>query len=104
MKGKALIGPLCSPRPFGLNTPWKGNESNTLQDDYWVAFGQGPRACPGVRWGYLTMKCFITSLLKKYEINPCSDTPTEIPNQKFVGLKMTADKNMIVHFNKRTQT
>ena len=29
---------------------WEGNESNTLQDDYWVAFGQGPRACPGEKF------------------------------------------------------
>ena len=26
---------------------WEGNESNTLQDEHWFGFGQGPRACPG---------------------------------------------------------
>ena len=26
---------------------WEGNESITLQDDAWFAFGQGPRSCPG---------------------------------------------------------
>ena len=26
---------------------FKGNESNTLQDENWFGFGQGPRSCPG---------------------------------------------------------
>ena len=26
---------------------WEGNESNTLQDENWFGFGQGPRSCPG---------------------------------------------------------
>ena len=29
---------------------WEGNESITLQDDAWLAFGQGPRSCPGIEF------------------------------------------------------
>ena len=82
-------------------TPLEGNETNTLQDDHWIAFGQGPRACPGVRWGYLTMKCLIISILQKYEIARCAETPVETPNQKFINLKMESHQAMIVQFKKR---
>ena len=84
-----------------LYNSFKGNESNTLQDDYWIAFGQGPRACPGTRWGYLTMKCLLISILKKYEIARCAETPKETPNQKLINLKMTSEQPMIVQFKAR---
>ena len=47
------------------------------------------------------MKSLIVSILKKYEIIRCAETPSEIPNQMFDGLKMTADKPMIVKFKVR---
>ena len=80
---------------------WEGNEATTLQDEYWIGFGQGPRACPGTRWSYLTMKCFIISILKKYEIVRCPEAPNEVPAQKIIGLKMTAENPMLVQFKKR---
>ena len=29
---------------------WEANESITLQDEAWLAFGQGPRSCPGIEF------------------------------------------------------
>jgi len=57
---------------------FEGSETNTLQDDYWFGFGQGPRACPGVRWSFVCMKIFIAQLMKKYKIEPCDDTPDDV--------------------------
>ena len=81
-------------------TRWEGNESNTLQDDHWFAFGHGPRACPGTRWAYLTMKMIIIEMIKEYEIIPCENTPTTIKST-LINLKVSADKLLIVTFRKR---
>jgi len=81
-------------------TRWEGNESNTLQDDHWFAFGHGPRACPGTRWAYLTMKMIIIEMLKTYEIVPCANTPKTIKST-LKDLKVSADKPLIVTFKKR---
>ena len=81
-------------------TRWEGNESNTLQDDHWFAFGHGPRACPGTRWAYLTMKMIIIEMIKEYEIIPCANTPTTIKST-LINLKVSADKPLIISFRKR---
>ena len=39
-----------------------------------LAFGQGPRACPGIRYAYLAVKIFITKLFQKYKVVPCEKT------------------------------
>ena len=57
---------------------WEGNESNTLQDDHWFGFGHGPRACPGTRWAFLTMKMIIIEMIRTYEIVPCDNKPKTI--------------------------
>lgn len=40
-----------------------------------LAFGEGPRACIGVRFGMLQMKIAIVKLLMNFEINVCDKTP-----------------------------
>ena len=83
-----------------LYNSFKGNESNTLQDDYWIAFGQGPRACPGTRWAFLTMKMIMIEMIRTYEIVPCDRTPKTI-KATLKDLKMSADKPMILSFKRR---
>ena len=88
---------------------WDGNESNTLQDEHWSGFGQGPRACPGMflalycrlvgikgtRWAFLTMKIMLVELLRVNEIEKCENTPEKVKLlQK--GLRVVSDKPMIV--------
>ena len=79
---------------------WEGNESNTLQDDFWFGFGHGPRACPGTRWAYLTMKMIVIEIIKKYEIVQCEKTPKNI-KMTLTDLKLTSDKPMIIKFRNR---
>jgi len=79
---------------------WEGNESNTLQDEHWFGFGQGPRACPGTRWAFLTMKIMLVELIRVYEIKKCEKTPEKVKLlQK--GLRVVSDKPMIVKFKRR---
>ena len=50
---------------------WCGNEKigqETLYDDKWSAFGEGPRSCPGQRLSMMMMKSFLVNLIKKYKI------------------------------------
>ena len=79
---------------------WEGNESNTLQDDFWFGFGHGPRACPGTRWAYLTMKMIIIEVIKQYKIIECEKTPKNI-KMTLTDLKLTSDKPMIIKFQNR---
>ena len=79
---------------------WEGNESNTLQDDFWFGFGHGPRACPGTRWAYLTMKMIVIEIIKNYEIVQCEKTPKNI-KMTLTDLKLTSDKPMIIKFRNR---
>jgi len=81
---------------------WEGNESNTLQDENWFGFGQGPRSCPGTRWAYITMKMYIISILNKYKIISSENTPDEI-KMKFVNMKLGSDKPMLIKFQKRNK-
>ena len=90
----------CEPNKVFDPSRWEGNESNTLQDDHWFAFGHGPRACPGTRWAYLTMKMIIIEMLKTYQIVPCANTPKKIKSS-LKDLKVSADKPLIVTFKKR---
>jgi len=81
---------------------WEGNESNTLQDDHWFGFGHGPRACPGTRWAFLTMKMIMIEMIRTYEIVPCDRTPKTI-KATLKDLKMSADKPMILSFKRRSE-
>jgi len=79
---------------------WEGNESNTLQDEAWFGFGQGPRACPGVRLAFLFMKMFVIAVMQEYEIIKNKDTPEEI-KISMKDLKVVADKPLLFSFKKR---
>ncbi|KAI4488089.1 hypothetical protein M0804_004937 [Polistes exclamans] len=44
----------------------------------YMPFGEGPRICPGIRFGIVEMKIALVNALRKYEYFPGSNTPTEI--------------------------
>lgn len=79
---------------------WTGNESNTLQDDAWFSFGQGPRACPGTRLAYYFMKIYIVQLITQYHIVETRDTPatTKVVLKNF---KVSGEKPLMVKLEKR---
>ncbi|CBY33908.1 unnamed protein product [Oikopleura dioica] len=79
-----------------------GNESNTLQDDYWFGFGIGPRSCPATRWAFVAIKLFIANVIKKYEIISGEGTP-ELADlkMKFVGKQVKTTKPMNIRFKNR---
>jgi len=80
-----------------------GNESNTLQDDYWFGFGIGPRSCPAVRWVFVAIKVFIANVIKNYEIIPGEGTPPiDKIEMKFVGTQVKTTKPMNIRFKKRS--
>ncbi|NP_001296520.1 cytochrome P450 [Bombyx mori] len=43
-----------------------------------LAFGEGPRSCPGARFAQLTVAAALAALLSSFEIEPCSMTTSTI--------------------------
>ena len=39
-----------------------------------MAFGHGPRACPGTRYAYMAVKIFLAQLFRTYKVIPCEKT------------------------------
>ena len=82
-------------------TRWSGgNESNTLQDEAWFAFGQGPRACPGVRLAYYIMKIYLVTLMKNFEIVATENTP-KVARPVVNNFKLVNEKPLMVKLIKR---
>ena len=79
---------------------WEGKESNTLQDEAWFGFGQGPRACPGTRLAYYFMKIYIIQLLKQFKIVKTEGTP-ENAKAQIINFKLGSDKPLLVKLEKR---
>ena len=79
---------------------WEGNESNTLQDEAWFGFGQGPRACPGTRLAYYFMKIYIIQLITKYRIVETVGTPAEA-KATINNFKLVSEKPLLVKLEKR---
>ena len=79
---------------------WEGAESNTLQDEAWFGFGQGPRACPGTRLAYYFMKIYIIRLIAAYRIVETVDTPTEA-KATITNFKLVSEKPLLVKLEAR---
>ena len=79
---------------------WEGKESNTLQDEAWFGFGQGPRACPGTRLAYYFMKIYIIQLLKQFKIVKTEGTP-ENAKAAIINFKLGSEKPLLVKLEKR---
>jgi len=79
---------------------WSGNESNTLQDDAWFSFGQGPRACPGTRLAYYFMKIYIIQLITHFRIVETIGTPAS-SKVAVKNFKISGEKPLLVKLEKR---
>ena len=79
---------------------WTGNETNTLQDEAWFAFGQGPRACPGVRLAYYIMKIYVVTLLTNFEMVATENTP-KVAKPVVKNFKLVSEKPLMVKLVKR---
>ncbi|XP_015182412.1 PREDICTED: probable cytochrome P450 6a14 [Polistes dominula] len=44
----------------------------------YLPFGEGPRICPGLRYGIVALKVALVNALRKYEYSPGTNTPTKI--------------------------
>jgi len=80
-----------------------GHESNTLQDEHWYGFGNGPRACPAVRWAFLAMKIMIVNIVRNYKIVKTDKTlePHEW-KMGIQGIVLGPDKPLLVGFERRS--
>ncbi len=66
-----------------------------------LGFGQGPRACLGMRFALLEMKVGLANILRRYNIVPCEKTVAElVPSPKSI-LGMNAE-GVWVRFEART--
>jgi len=54
--------------------PENFNPENFTNKFAHMAFGQGPRSCPGTRFAYLSMKIFLVQFLRKYKVIPSENT------------------------------
>ena len=50
------------------------NQANIKSKGIFLAFGDGPRVCVGVRLGYLIVKAIMAELITKFEIEPSKKT------------------------------
>ena len=89
--------------PYTFNPRrFDGNESSTLQDDAWFGFGHGPRACPAVRWAFISMKIFLARILNEYKVLKTAKTLE--PDQwkmGFAGLTIGPSKPLVIGFERR---
>merc|ERR1712133_102241 len=54
--------------------PENSNPENFTNKFAYMAFGQGPRGCPGTRYAYLAVKIFLVQFLRQYKAIPCEKT------------------------------
>jgi len=54
--------------------PENFNPENFTNKFAHMAFGQGPRGCPGTRYAYLAVKIFLVQFLRQYKAIPCEKT------------------------------
>ena len=66
-----------------------------------LAFGQGPRNCIGMRFALLEAKMALISVLSRYNIKRCSETPKKprLDPNSFLGTPLDA---LMVSIEKRT--
>ncbi|KAH3746955.1 cytochrome P450 3A12-like [Dreissena polymorpha] len=61
--------------PETFNPDRFSNDATSSRHPYsFLPFGQGPRGCPGQKLAIMIMRVAIVSLLRKFKIQPCSET------------------------------
>lgn len=78
---------------------FSADEINKRHPLSFLAFGDGPRNCIGLRFGKMQAKIGLAILLKNYKITPSSNTPDriKIAAKNFV---MLPDGGLNLHFEK----
>lgn len=62
-------------------------EESSIRNNYtFLAFGEGPRACIGLRFGMLQAKIGMALLLKNFKFNKCSKTKIPIKFEKHTAV------------------
>ncbi|XP_045491061.1 cytochrome P450 6a2-like [Colias croceus] len=82
-KRDAVLIPIyCLQRdPRYFSDPNKFNPERFSDDanpQAFLAFGDGPRSCPGARFGQLTVMAGLTGILSNFIVEPCSKTTSTI--------------------------
>merc|ERR1712223_913275 len=66
------------------------NPDNKPNKFAFMMFGQGPRACPGTRYAFLSMKIFLIKFFQKYKVIPGEKTNmgiAELDPHQFAAIK-----------------
>lgn len=65
---------------------FSSDEMNKRDNKSFLAFGDGPRSCIGVRFGVLQAKVGLVMLLSKFEVSLCSKSkvPLQMDNKNFI--------------------
>ncbi|PNF21097.1 Cytochrome P450 6j1 [Cryptotermes secundus] len=67
------------------------NKQNRPNYTY-LPFGEGPRICIGMRFGFMQVKAGLIHILSRFEVSPCKDTPLAIVfDTKSILLKMDGE-------------
>ncbi|GAB0087897.1 hypothetical protein DMENIID0001_022590 [Sergentomyia squamirostris] len=54
------------------------NNINTIEPNFFMAFGLGPRYCPGRKFAELQAKMALISILQNFKVEECDKTPKEL--------------------------
>lgn len=73
------LDPQYFPDPDSFD-PQRFTEENrkTWPQYAYLPFGDGPRNCIGMRFGYMQVKTGLAHILSRYEVTPCKDTPVPL--------------------------
>ncbi len=71
--------PKYYPNPFKYNPENFSKEAKAKRSPYtFLAFGQGPRNCLGMRFALLEIKIGLVRMLRSYSFERCDRTPTKL--------------------------
>ncbi|XP_047510753.1 cytochrome P450 6k1-like [Pieris napi] len=89
------------PETFNPDRFLLDNEKDIKQLTY-LPFGQGPRGCIGRRFGEITIRSALSSLVLNYKLNPVpgEPTPSEMEYEKH-GLILSPGQNLHIDFQLR---
>ncbi|XP_054261599.1 cytochrome P450 6k1-like [Macrosteles quadrilineatus] len=93
--------PLYYPNPEVFDPERFNAENKAARPAYtYIPFGEGPRICPGMKYGLNQVKLFVSSIVQKYKILKSEKTPEKItfsPNSFLV----TPNERLWIRLEKR---
>jgi len=76
-----------------------GENKKDLQNYYWLAFGDGPRNCVGIRMAIMEVKYFIANVIRKYKLKMAKGCPVPVEYKR--GPFIMAAKDLRIDFKRR---